>query len=135
MGDKDEAIAAMRELTGATGNRFPGGVQRRSEWPLPGMTPNRTETSTQQRRPMRGANVTDQVTPHDQDDGLFRTAGPDERQFASEGTDDRPMTRPSRNLFYNAANHEPAEHQRPATQRDEATMRSLRFPFDEDDCR
>jgi hypothetical protein len=79
--------------------------------------------------------VADHVTPHDQDDGLFRTAGPDERQLASEGTDVRPMTRPSRNLFHNAANHEAAEHQRPATQRDEATMRSLRFPFDEDDCR
>ncbi len=56
-------------------------------------------------------------------------------QLASDVTDVRPVTRPSRDLFLHAVNHGAAEHQRPATQRDEAAMRSLRFPFDEDDCR
>jgi hypothetical protein len=78
--------------------------------------------------------LTDHVTPRNQDDGLFRTAGQaDEQQLASDVTDVRPMTRPSRDLFHHAVNHEAAEHQRPTTQRDEAAMRSLRFPFDEDD--
>jgi hypothetical protein len=82
-------------------------------------------------------NVTDHVTPHNQDDGLFRVAGQaDERQLASDVTTDvRPVTRPSRDLFHHAVDHEAAEYQRPTTQRDEAAMRSLRFPFDEDDCR
>ncbi len=80
--------------------------------------------------------LTDQVTPYGQNDGLFRTAGQaEERQLASDGTDPRPITRPSRNLFHNAVNHGAAERESPTTQRDEATMRSLRFPFDEDDCR
>jgi hypothetical protein len=80
--------------------------------------------------------LSDHVTPHNQDDGLFRSAGQaDERQPASDVTDSRPSTPPSRNLFHNAVNHEAAVHHRPTIQRDEATMRSLRFPFDEDDCR
>ena len=79
--------------------------------------------------------MTGHVTPHDHDDGLFRTAEPDEQQLASKGTGIRPMTRPSQNLFHNAANHEAAERQRPTAQRDETTMRSLRFPFDEDERR
>jgi hypothetical protein len=80
--------------------------------------------------------LTDYVTPHNQDDGLFRTAGQaDERQLTSDVTDVRPVTRPSRDLFPHAVNHGAAEHQRLATQRDEAAMRSLRFPFDKDDCR
>jgi hypothetical protein len=79
--------------------------------------------------------VTDDVTPPNQDDGLFRTAGQaDERQLASDVTDVAPMTRPSRNLFHHAADREAVEHQRPAVQRDEAAMRSLRFPFDEGKC-
>jgi hypothetical protein len=85
---------------------------------------------------MKGAHLTDQVTPHNHDDGLFRTAGPaDERQVASDVADVRPVARPSRDLFHQATNHDAEEHQGPATQRDEAAMRSLRFPFDEDDCR
>jgi hypothetical protein len=80
--------------------------------------------------------MTDQVPPHNRDDGLFRTAGQaDKRQLASDVTDVRPMTRPSRNLFHHAVNREAAERQRPTAQRDEAAMRSLRFPFDEGDCR
>ena len=80
--------------------------------------------------------MTDHVTPHNQDDELFRTAGQaDEQQLASDVTDVRPVTRPSRDLFPHAVNHEAAKHQRPATHRDETAMRSLRFPFDEDDCR
>jgi len=80
--------------------------------------------------------LTDHVAPHNQDDGLFRTAGQaDERRLASDVTDVRPVTRPSRDLFAHAVNHGAAEPQRPATQRDEAAMQSLRFPFDEDDCR
>ncbi|MGH3685069.1 MAG: hypothetical protein ACRDRU_07585 [Pseudonocardiaceae bacterium] len=76
--------------------------------------------------------MTDHVTPHNQDDGLFRAAGQtDEREL--DVTDVRPVTRPSRDLFPHAV-HEAAEHQRPATQRDEAAMRSLRFPFDKDGC-
>lgn len=87
-------------------------------------------STTEERR-----TLTDHVTPHNQDDGLFRTAGQaDEQQWASDVADVRPVTRPSRDLFPHAVNHEAAEHQRPATQRDEATMWSLRFPFDEDDC-
>jgi hypothetical protein len=81
-----------------------------------------------------GRNLTDHVTSRNQDDGLFRTAEQADEQLASDGTDVRPVTRPSRNLFHHAVDHEAAEHQRPTTQRDEATMRSLRFPFDEDDC-
>ena len=81
-------------------------------------------------------NLTDHGTPHDQDDGLFRRAvQADERQLASDVTDVRPVTRPSRDLFPDAVNHRAGEHQCPTTQRDEAAMRSLRFPFDEDDCR
>jgi len=80
--------------------------------------------------------LTDHVTPHNQDDRLFRAAGQtDERQLASDATDVRPVTRPSRDLFPHAVHHGAAEYQRPTTQRDEAAMRSLRFPFDEDDCR
>jgi hypothetical protein len=45
------------------------------------------------------------------------------------------MTRPSRNLFHHAGNREAGKHQQPTAQRDEAAMRSLRFPFEEDDCR
>ena len=77
----------------------------------------------------------DHVMPQDQNDGLFRTAGPDERQLASDVTDFRSITRPSRHLFHDAVNLEAAEHDPPTTQRDEATMRSLRFPFDEVNCR
>jgi hypothetical protein len=43
----------------------------------------------------------------------------------------RPVTRPSRDLFHHAVDHGAAEYHRPTTQRDEAAMRSLRFPFDE----
>jgi hypothetical protein len=78
--------------------------------------------------------VTDHVTPHNQDDGLFRTAEQADEQLVSDVADVRPVTRPSRDLFHHAVDHEAAEHQRPTTQRDEAAMRSLRFPFDEDDC-
>jgi hypothetical protein len=91
--------------------------------------------------------LTDQVLPHNQDGGLFRSAGQaderelasdvqaDERELASDVTDVRPMTRPSRNLFHHAGNREAGKHQQPTAQRDEAAMRSLRFPFEEDDCR
>ena len=80
--------------------------------------------------------LTDQVTPNNRDDGLFRTAGQeDERQPASDVTDARPMTRPSRNLFHHAVNREAEEDQQPTAQRDEASMRSLRFPFDDSGCR
>lgn len=80
--------------------------------------------------------LTDHVTPRNRDDGLFRTAGQaDEDQPASDVTDAEPMTAPSRDLFHHAVNREAAKHQRPTAQRDEAAMRSLRFPFDESDCR
>ena len=80
--------------------------------------------------------MTEHVTPHHQDDGLFRTAEQaEQRQPTSDVADVRPVTRPSRDLFPHAADHEAAEHERPATQRDEAAMRSLRFPFNEDDPR
>jgi hypothetical protein len=59
----------------------------------------------------------------------------DERQLMSDVADARLVTRPSRDLFPHAVNHGAGEHQRLTTQRDEAAMRSLRFPFDEDDCR
>jgi hypothetical protein len=45
------------------------------------------------------------------------------------------MTRPSRNLFDHAVDREAAKPQHPRVQRDEASMRSLRFPFDDSDCR
>ena len=78
--------------------------------------------------------LTDQVKQHNHNDGLFRTAEQaDKRQVASEVTDGRPRTRPSRNLFRHAVDCEAAEPQRPTTQRDDAAMRSLRFPFDQDD--
>jgi len=80
--------------------------------------------------------VTDHVTPHHQDDGLFRTAGQaDERQAAPDVADVKPVARPSRDLFHQAVHHDAAEPQRPTPQRDEEVMRSLRSPFDEDDCR
>src|SRR5581483_1493402 len=85
------------------------------------------------RRSMRGANLTDHITPHNQDNGLFRVAGPvGERRLGSERARMRPVSRPSWNLFPDAVNHEVAEHQRRPPRRDEAMMRSLRFPFDED---
>ena len=81
-------------------------------------------------------NLTDQVTPPDEDDGLFRTPGQaDERPAASDVTNVKPLMRPSRDLFHHTVKHEADRRQRPTTQRDEAAMRSLRFPFDEDDCR
>ena len=107
----------------------------------PGIAPNRdieceilgaqAASTTNERR-----TLTDQVKPHNQDDGLFRTAEqPDQRQLASDVTDVRPMTRPSRNLFDHAVDREAAKPQHPPVQRDEASMRSLRFPFDDSDCR
>jgi hypothetical protein len=85
---------------------------------------------------MKGANLTDHVTSHDQDGGLFRTAGqPDERQLASDVTNIRPITQPSRDLFHHTIDQGAAQYPRLTIQRDEATMRSLRFPFDEDNCR
>ncbi len=83
---------------------------------------------------MKGTNVTDHERPHNDGGGLFRMAGQDARQLASDTTGVRPVTQPSRDLFHHAVNHEAAEHQRPNMRRDEAAMRSLRFPFDEDDC-
>lgn len=80
-------------------------------------------------------NLTDQVTPHDEDDGLFRTPGQaDERPAASDVTNVKPLMRPSRDLFHHTVEHEADRRQQPTTQRDEAAMRSLRFPFDDDDC-
>lgn len=80
--------------------------------------------------------LTNHVTRHNQDDGLFSIAGQaDEQELASDVTDVRPVTLPSRELFPSAVHHGAAEHQRPTTHRDEAAMRSLRFPFDEDACR
>jgi hypothetical protein len=132
---------------GAVDQRFRGDVQRAGvNARPPGMAPNRdigceviaahAVSLTKERR-----NLTDHVTPHHQDDGLFRTAGQatagqaDERQLTSDVTGVRPMPRPSRHLFQYAVNRKSAEHQRPTTQRDEAAMRSLRFPFDEENCR
>lgn len=92
--------------------------------------------ATQYPRPEEGCTLTDHVTQYNQHDGLFRTAGQaDKQQRASDVTEVWPVTRPSRDLFPHAVHHGAAEHQRPTTQRDEAAMRSLRFPFDEDDCR
>ncbi|MGH3833408.1 MAG: hypothetical protein ACRDRS_23725 [Pseudonocardiaceae bacterium] len=80
--------------------------------------------------------MTDHVPPRDQDGGLFRTAEEvDERQVASDVTDAGPVMRPSRDLFHHAGGYGAVEDQCPTTQRDEAAMRSLRFPFDEGDCR
>lgn len=80
-------------------------------------------------------NLTDQVTPPDEDDGLFRTPGQaDERPAASDVTNVKPLMRPSRDLFHHTVEHEADRRQQPTTQRDEAAMRSLRFPFDDDDC-
>lgn len=83
---------------------------------------------------LRGTNLTDHAIPHIQDNGLFRAAGPaQERLRASERARMRPVSRPSCNLFPDAVNHEIAGHQQLTPQRDEAMMRSLRFPFTEDD--
>jgi hypothetical protein len=109
-------------------------------WP-PGIAPNRdvgcqivaahAASVTKERRAL-----TDHVKQHNHNDGLFRTAEQaDERQVASDVTNGRPRTRPSRNLFRHAVNCEAAEPQRPTTQRDDAAMRSLRFPFDQNDGR
>ena|ERR671916_115287 len=95
----------------------------------------KSSRSTQHPPPMKGANLTDHERPHNDDAGLFRMAGPHERQLGSDTTRVRPLTQPSQDLFHHAVNHQATEHQRPNTQRDEAAMRSLRFPFDEDDCR
>lgn len=76
--------------------------------------------------------MTDHVTPHHQKDRLFRTADQtDEQQMASDVADARPVARPSRDLFHHAVERRVVEKQQPTTQHDEATMRSLRFPFDE----
>lgn len=85
--------------------------------------------------PTERRNLTDQVTPHDEDDGLFRTPGQaDEQPAASDVTNVKPLMQPSRDLFHHTIKHEADRRQRPTTQRDEAAMRSLRFPFDEDGC-
>jgi hypothetical protein len=105
------------------------------------MAPNLRHRVSERRGPGapttdEGRTLTDHVTQYNQGEGLFRVAGQaDERQLASEVADVRPVTRPSRDLFPHAVAHGAAEHQRPATQRDEAVMRSLRFPFDGDDWR
>jgi hypothetical protein len=66
------------------------------------------------------SNLTDHVTRHNQDDGLFRTAGQaDEREVASDVADDRPVMRPSRDLFQ-AVRHDAAERLHSTTKRDEA---------------
>lgn len=84
---------------------------------------------------MRGANLTYHITPHNQDNGLFHTTEPaEERQLAPGRTRIKPVSRPFGNLFSDAVNHEVVGNQR-RPQRDEAMMRSLRFPFDEDDYR
>ena len=97
---------------------------RRGRWVFPGeLAPVPTER----------VKLTDQVTRHDEDDGLFRTPGQaDERSGASDATNVKPLMQPSRDLFHHTV-QEARGRQRPTTQRDEAAMRSLRFPFDEDD--
>lgn len=76
--------------------------------------------------------MTDHVTPHNHEGGLFRTADQaDEQQMASDVADVKPVARLSRDLFQPAVDRQTAQDQHPTTQRDEATMRSLRFPFDE----
>jgi hypothetical protein len=83
---------------------------------------------------LRGTNLTDHTAPHNQDNGLFRAAEPaQERLLALERAHIKLVSRPSWNLFPDAVSHEVAGHQRLTPQRDEAMMRSLRFPFDEDD--
>jgi hypothetical protein len=49
-------------------------------------------------------------------------------------TGDQLRDRPG-DLFHHTIDQEAGEHPRPTIQRDEATMWSLRFPFDEDNCR
>lgn len=94
-------------------------------------TRHSTKPRTKERR-----TLTDPVTPHGQDNGLFHAAErQDTRRVASGLTDVRPRTRPSRNLFHHDGNREAAKLQQPIIQRDEAAMRSLRFPFNHGDCR
>lgn len=79
---------------------------------------------------MRGADLTKHTKPYDQGHGLFSAAGQAEkRQLVSDVTGFRPSTQPSMNPFPNAVNHEAGQPQHLTTQHDEATMRSLRFPF------
>jgi hypothetical protein len=83
---------------------------------------------------MERRDLTDQVTPHDENDGLFRTPGQaDERPATSDTTNVKPLVRPSRDLFPHTVKSEADRRHRPTTQRDEAAMRSLRFPFEEED--
>jgi hypothetical protein len=85
---------------------------------------------------MERRNLTDQMTPHDENDGLFRTPGQsDERPTTSDMTNVEPLMPPSRDLFPHTGKSEADRRHRPTTHRDEAAMRSLRFPFDEEDCR
>ena len=73
---------------------------------------------------MRGADLTNHGH------GLFRAAEQvEKRQLVSDVTDFRLSTQPSMNPFPNAVNHEASQPQHVTTQHDEATMRSLRFPF------
>ena len=79
---------------------------------------------------MRGADLTNHTTQHDQGNGLFRAAEQaGKRQPTSDVTNFRPSPQPSRNPFHNAANHEASQPQPLTTRHDESTMRSLQFPF------
>ncbi len=88
-------------------------------------------TTTEERH-----DLADHVTPHDHGDELFRTAEPaDELQAPSDVAEVRPVTRPSRDLFHQVGDPDAATRLHPTLERDESVMRSLRFPFDEGNCR
>jgi hypothetical protein len=64
--------------------------------------------------------------------GLFRAAGQqrDDRHPAARSIVPSAAAQPFWNVFSHASDYDIAEQQRPAAPRDEATMRSLRLPFE-----
>jgi hypothetical protein len=88
---------------------------------------------------MQGDNLTEQFsrrTPPDDGrqvahQGLFRAAGQEtgQRDPAVRSTAPSTAAQPSWDVFSHASEYDVAEQQRPATQHDEAPMRSFQLPF------
>jgi hypothetical protein len=64
--------------------------------------------------------------------GLFRAAGQqrEDRHPTARSIAPRAAAQPSWDVFSHASDYDVAEQQRPAAPHDEATMRSLRLPFE-----
>lgn len=120
-------------------------ADRQSLWPVVRHRVSRASAETGRGRAveptkmMKGDNLTEQIsrrTPpddgrHAKHQGLFRTAGQPagERDPATRSIAPSAAAQPSWDVFSHASEYDIAEQQRPATQHDEAAMRSFQLPF------